>query len=67
MSRYESREDVQRFTKRKRFTAQRAVLLGRGIPFAVAEDGEPLVPAGALDGTPGKVRNRGPRWDRMTA
>jgi hypothetical protein len=63
MSRYESREDVRRFTKRRRFRAQCAVLRERGIAFTLADDGEPLVPAGALDGTPRPARNAAIRMD----
>lgn len=63
MSRYERLEDVRRFTKRYRFKAIAEVLRARGVPFTPADDGEPLVPLGALDGKPKPARNSGPRLD----
>lgn len=57
--------DVRRLTGRHRFAAMRRELDRRGIRYDLGADGEPLVRVGALDGTPAKARNSGPRWDRI--
>lgn len=57
--------DVRRLTGRYRFAAIRRELDRRGIRYTLGADGEPLVRADALDGTPQRARNSGPRWDRI--
>lgn len=66
MSRWLSREDVQRITKRKKFAAQRRRLDELGIRFRQAADGEPLVPEDAVDGAQPKARNTA-RWHLINA
>ena len=58
-------EDVQRITKRTRYSAQRRALARMGYAYTVAANGEPLVRWDALDAATKKARNAGPRWDRI--
>jgi hypothetical protein len=57
------REDVERLTGRKKFTAQRRALDRLGIRYVKAADGEPLVRVETLDPSPPKERRRTePNW-----
>lgn len=58
-------DDVQRLTGKKRFSAQRRVLDGLGVPYTTAVTGEPLVAETAI--TEGKGKKRTPRWDLVNA
>jgi len=57
--------DVVRLTKKRRFRAQCRALERLGYTYTLADDGEPLVRADALDGQGKAARNRGPRWDLL--
>lgn len=59
--------DVQRITGKVRYTAQRRALDRLGIPYTLADGGEPLVRQADLDGKPKPARNRGPRWDLLNS
>lgn len=65
MSAFLPRSEVERLTKRVKFSAQRRALARMGIRFVPAADGEPLVRADALDGKPAPARNSSPRWERI--
>ena len=60
-------DDIVRLTGRSRFSAQRRALESLGIPYVRAATGEPLVRAEDLDPTQKRAKNRGPRWERLTA
>lgn len=60
-------DDVERLTRRIRYSAQRRVLDAMGIRYLKAANGEPLVRADALDADARPARNSGPRWERIGA
>lgn len=60
-----ARSDVERITKRVRYSAQRRQLDAMGIKYRQAADGEPLVPLDALDAKAKPARNSGPRWNLL--
>lgn len=59
------RESVERLTGKKRYSAQRRVLKGMGIPFDDAATGEPLVPLHYSTPQGKTVRRPQPRWENL--
>jgi hypothetical protein len=62
-----ARADVQRLTKCTRYAAQRRALDALGVRYTVVADGEPLVPAATVDGSPAQAQHRAPKWHRISA
>ena len=63
-----SPEEVERITRKKRWTAQCRALREAGIPFRRAGakgDGEPLVRTEDVDADGKPAQRRGHRWDRI--